>query len=108
MYIELSHRHYGVHKPIKHIEIPCNFSEVYLGPDRINEKLLLDNIPKGWLPVPSKYILLTVKDENGGTGQGCLDMFRPWAKYFDSYVLNLLEKPLKWWEMVGGKKDDTL
>ena len=30
MYIQLMHRHYGLHEPIKHIEILCEFSDVYL------------------------------------------------------------------------------
>lgn len=41
MYIQLMHRHYGMHEPIKHTEIPCEFSDVYLSEDNINEELLL-------------------------------------------------------------------
>lgn len=93
MYIELRHRHYGVHKPVKHIEIPCAFSDVYLGEDHINEKLLLENIPDGWLPTKPCNILLTVDFGNCGCGQYGVNEFRPWAKYFDSYVLTLCEKP---------------
>ena len=98
MFIQLYHRHYGVHKPIKHTEIPCDFHGVYIGEDRINEELLLNNIPEKWLPVPAGMILLVVGDENGSTGQYDLERFRPWAKYFDAYVLELLERPLAWWE----------
>lgn len=97
MYIQLMHRRYGIHKPIKHIEIPCDFSEVYQGQDRINEELLLENIPEGWLPVPPERILLMVANENGGTGQ-CCTIFHSWAKYFDSYSLELHEKPEEWWD----------
>lgn len=98
MYIQLSHRSYGIHESIKHIEIPCNFADVYHGDNRIDERLLLDNIPDGWLPTKPKNILLTVNNERGGTGQNNLNYFRPWAKYFDCYVLALYEKPLSWWE----------
>ncbi|MBQ8234431.1 MAG: hypothetical protein IJZ36_02460 [Bacilli bacterium] len=97
MYIQLCHRHHGCHKPIKHIEIPCEFSSVYLAEDNINEDLLLESIPSDWLPVNSNLILITVADENGSTGQRGLTKFRSWAKYFDSYVLELIEEPLSWW-----------
>lgn len=97
MYIQLMRRHYGVHSPIKHVEIPCDFNDVYLGEDRINEQLLLDNIPDGWLPVEPHQILLVAIDEHGnGTGQYC-KIFRDWKKYFSCYVLELHEKPAEWW-----------
>ncbi len=97
MYIQLMRRCYGVHSPIKHIEIPCEFNDVYLGDEHINEKLLLENIPDGWLPVEPRMILLTVADETGSTGQGGLEIFMSWGKYFPSYVLELHEKPMEWW-----------
>ena len=97
MYIQLMRRHYGVHSPIKHVEIPCNFNDVYLGEDHINELLLLSNIPDGWLPVEPQNILLVVIDEHGnGTGQYC-KIFRNWEKYFSCYVLELHENPAEWW-----------
>lgn len=97
MYIQLMHRHHGFHEPIKHIEIPCEFSRVYLGEDNINEDLLIESIPEGWLPVDASKILLTKADDNGSTGQRGLSKFRSWSKYFDAYVLELHEKPSKWW-----------
>lgn len=97
MYIQLMHRSYGVHSPIKHIEIPCEFSEVYLGDDDINEELLLTSIPEGWLPTAPKSILLAVADKYGSTGQCKLSKFRSWAKYFDAYCLELHKEPLDWW-----------
>ena len=103
MYIQLAHRHYGIHEPIKHLKIPCDFNEVYLGDNNINEDLLLKNIPADWLPVPSKAILLAVGNEHGSTGQYNVSQFRPWAKYFDAYSLTIMEKPLKWWD--GGAED---
>lgn len=97
MYIQLMHRSLGVHSPIKHIEIPCKFEDVYLGEDNINEDLLLENIPEGWLPISPSLILLTVCDKYGGSGQYNLDKFRAWAKYFDAYCLELHKEPLEWW-----------
>jgi len=97
MYIQLYRRNRGLHTPIKHLEIPCDFESVYLSDNNIDEKLLLESIPEGWLPVPSKRILMTVGSENCSTGQYKLSLFRPWAKYFDAYVLELLDKPFGWW-----------
>ena len=97
MYIQLMHRHYGMHSPVKHIEIPCEFSEVYLGEDNINEDLLLDSMPNGWLPTKAENILLAVADKYGSTGQRKLTKFRSWAKYFDAYCLELHKEPLDWW-----------
>ena len=97
MHIQLMHRHYGIHSPVKYIEIPCEFSEVYLGEDNINEDLLLDSIPNGWLPTKAENILLAVADKYGSTGQRKLTKFRSWAKYFDAYCLELHKEPLDWW-----------
>ena len=97
MYIQLMHRHYGLHKPIKHLEIPCEFSDVYLGGNNINENLLLENIPNGWLPTEPNRILLTVADKYGSTGQIGLNKFMSWAKYFDAYVIELHKESLDWW-----------
>ena len=97
MYIQLMHRHHGMHKPIKHTEIPCEFSDVYLSEDNINEELLLKNIPEGWLPTKPNLILLTVGDKYGSIGQYGLKKFRSWAKYFDAYCLEIHKEPLDWW-----------
>lgn len=97
MYIQLMHRHYGVHTPMKHIEIPCKFENVYIGDNNINEELLVNSIPADWLPTLPKNILLTVADRWGTTGQSKLSVFRPWSKYFDSYVLELHKEPLSCW-----------
>ena len=97
MYIQLMHRHYGVHEPIKHIEISCEFSEVYLGNNNINEELLLEHIPEDWLPTKPSLILLAVGDKYGSIGQCGLEKFRSWAKYFDAYCLEIHKEPLDWW-----------
>lgn len=98
MYIQLMHRHYGLHEPIRHTEIPCKFDDIYLSENHINEEKLINNIPNGWLPTTPERILLTVADKYGSTGQYGLQRFRPWAKYFDSYVIELHKEPLDWWQ----------
>lgn len=97
MYIQLTYRKYGSYNEIKHIEIPCEFSKVYLGEDNIDEKLLFESIPKGWLPTAPRKILLAVADKNGSTGQSNLKAFSSWTKCSDSYVLELHKEPLDWW-----------
>lgn len=91
MTVELFHRHYGIHKRIKAIQIPIEFSKVYRGDDDIDEDMLLDNIPDGWLPVDSHEILLMVANGNNANGQSTLVRFRPWAKYFDSFSIVIKE-----------------
>ena len=98
MYIQLMHRHYGCHSPIKHIEIPCEFADVYRGKNNIDEDLLLRSIPDGWLPVNPSEILLDVADKWGSIGQRNLKVFHSWAKYFDAYCLELHKEPLDWWK----------
>ena len=97
MYIQLMHRHYGLHSPVKHTQIPCEFSEVYLGDNHINEDLLLASIPEGWLPAKPSQILLAIGTKYGSTGQYGLKQFHSWAKYFDAYCLELHREPLDWW-----------
>lgn len=91
MYIQLMHRHYGIHSPVKRVEISCGFEEVCQG-GKINEDILLKNIPDEWLPDKPGNILITIADEHGSTGQYKLKKFRSWAKYFDAYVLELWDK----------------
>lgn len=99
MFVQLMHRHYGVHEPVKHLELPCSFDDVYRGENNIDEDILLQLVPDGWLPISSKGILISVvtPDGRGTTGQSKLKHFLNWAKYFDAYVLELHDKPLDWW-----------
>ena len=92
MYIQLMHRHYGIHSPVKRVEIPCGFEEVCQGENKINEDKLLENIPDGWLPDRPENILITVAGVHCSIGQYGLKKFRSWAKYFDAYVLELWDK----------------
>jgi hypothetical protein len=98
MKIELTHRHYGIHKLVREAEIPGVFSdyatpkpdEIRDGEYAIDEGKLLAALPEGFLPLPARRVLLAVGDEDGGTGQSGLSQFRDWAKYFDAYMLTLL------------------
>lgn len=92
MKVILYKRRYGVHRFVKECEVPVSFNKVYIKEDVINEDLLLNLLPKNWLPVEPREILLTISDKEGcGTGQRGLNRFLPWAKYFDSYVIELQE-----------------
>jgi hypothetical protein len=95
MKVILNHRHYGIHTPVKETEIEGKFEDYYFGEDQINEDLLLKNLPEGFLPISPSKVLLMVQEVNstgeiiGGKGQRGLSKFRNWAKYFDSYSLEL-------------------
>lgn len=93
MKVQLRHRHYGVHELIKEINIDGRFED-YCDPKTnqdyiINEQKLIENLPQDFLPVPPNKILLSVSDDDGGIGQVDLNIFRTWAKYFDSYCIEL-------------------
>lgn len=93
MTIALYSRGYGMHSLIKSIEIEGEFADYCtpLSQDNyeIQEQKLLDNIPKGFLPASPNTILLSVESEGIGSGQRNLAIFRPWSKYFASYVIEL-------------------
>lgn len=65
MKLALYRRHHGIHNLKKEIKVDCNFNDVYLGEDNINEELLLSVIPKDFLLDKPKNILLVVEDEDG-------------------------------------------
>lgn len=101
MRVSLYRRHYGVHSLIKKIEIDGilrRYAKKYVGVENtnrvgdfytINEKRLLDALPKKFLPEDPSKILVTVSDATGGTGQSNLFVFRNWSKYFDCYCIDL-------------------
>ena len=94
MKIELRQRHYGVHELVKTTEINGCFND-YCTPInkydfKIEEQKIIDLLPKDFLPVSPKNILVMVCNKNGCTGQRELEVFRNWAKYFDAYVLDIM------------------
>ncbi len=104
MIIRLFSRHYGKHSFIKECNIIGDFNDYVIStrvePNRcgifytFDEEKLIQNIPKNFLPVPTKNTLITVSDRTSGTGQSELKHFKNWSKYFDCYCLDLFtEKP---------------
>jgi len=97
MKVGLSKRRHGAHIEIANCEIPGDFDDyAKLRPGSsddyaIEEQKILDALPEDFLPVAPRMILVTVDDDNGGTGQTGLTLFRDWAKYFDAYSLNLMK-----------------
>jgi hypothetical protein len=98
--VTLYYRRYGVYDKRGETEVPGQFTDwAYQGePEgsrswderlRFHEDKLIAALPAGFLPVPPSRILLTVSDDLGGTGQSQLDRFKPFAKYFDAYALDL-------------------
>jgi hypothetical protein len=72
--------------------IPVDLENIYLEDDNIDEQLLVDNLPEGFVPCKYKQCLLAVEDrqiKGASTGQSNLSVFRNWAKYFDSYSITL-------------------
>lgn len=101
MKVTLSQRHHGRHVPFKEAEIPGQFIDYARNGEpeggrfwdecfAFEEDKLIAALPEGFLPVPPSAVLLTVGQDWGGTGQSQLTRFRPWAKYFDAYVLELM------------------
>jgi len=105
MKAKLYHRHYGLHTLVYEVEIEGSFGEYckleiskqenlknnIVGEDfSINEKKLLEELPSDFLPTEASNVLLTIDNKDRGTGQRGLKIFKNWAKYFDSYVLSLI------------------
>lgn len=96
MYIQLMVRRGRVQRSVKYTWIPCRFEHVVGPGGQIDENLLVNLIPRGWLPAEPREILLTVATAKGSTGLRRLTRFRPWARNFDCYVLELwAEEPHK-------------
>jgi len=99
--IKLYYRHFGIHKLKKEIEISANFNDIaeILPKEsennasnnyRINEDMLIELLPQGFLPKQSKNILLSVDNgDDTSSGQQGLKHFTNWAKYFDAYCLEI-------------------
>jgi hypothetical protein len=94
MKLRLFRRHYGIHHFIREVEIPIKLKDVVLSPDNpnddfhIKEDLILEHIPRNFLNNP-ETCLLTIGNKCCSTAQRHPIFFRPWAKYFDSFVLEL-------------------
>ncbi len=96
MKVKLMHRTYGIHTPRKEVNIPGKLKDYgrYHRAEnewKLDEDKILRLLPKGFLPVKPAQCLLSVADSDGcSSGQyKYVKRFRPWAKYFDAYCLEL-------------------
>ena len=89
MYLNLLRRTRNVQRTVKTLWLPCALEQVTLPDGHINEQMLLRIIPAGWLPAKPSEILLSIAYPWGSQGLKRLTAFRPWARHFDCYVLEL-------------------
>lgn len=89
--ITLNKRENGIHAPIKECLLPGDISEYYDQKTKtVFEAKLIDDIPENWLTSSPSNILLLITEGEMTTGYGNPKFFRPWAKYFDCYSLELV------------------
>lgn len=98
MKVYLRHRHLGVHKAVREIEIAGKFQD-YLVQDNedktqrvLNEQKILSELPKDFLPRSPERILLMVSEGRLSTAISVPSFFRRWAKYFDAYTLDIIDE----------------
>ena len=89
MYLNLLSRTRNVQRPIKNLWLPCALEQLTLPDGRLDETMLLRIIPAGWLPAKPSETLLSIAYPWGSQGLKQLTVFRPWARGFDCYVLEL-------------------
>jgi len=104
MKVLLNRRSYGVHKVIKEVEVEGELKDYIVKVKKekvgagwsidheVDEKKLLNNLPKGFLPVKAENVLLIVGDKHGGTAVSDPKEFRAWAKYFDAYSVEITDE----------------
>lgn len=97
MKVLLTHRHYGMHELVSEAAVPGEFSAYATATPGVRDEWAVDEgkllaaLPGKFLPVPPRRILLGVSDgDGGGTAIDGITVFRPWAKYFDAYMLWLV------------------
>ena len=88
MYLNLLRRTRNVQRTVKTLWLPCALEQVTLD-GRLNEQMLLRIIPPGWLPSKPSETLVSIAYPWGSQGLKRLTLFRPWARHFDCYVLEL-------------------
>lgn len=94
-------RRYGRHEEVKRIDLPNDY-HYYIDVDTlesrnqsaINEDYLIEDLPKDFLPVPVRKILLIAERPDSDLSLGMMgtNQFRSWAKYFDAYSLTVEKK----------------
>ena len=88
MYLNLLRRTRNVQRTVKTLWLPCALEQVAVD-GRLNEQMLLRMIPPGWLPSKPSETLVSIAYPWGSQGLKRLTLFRPWARHFDCYVLEL-------------------
>ena len=89
MYVQLMRRQRNVQRAVKSIWLPCHLDQMVLPDGTIHEMMLINLLPEGWLPAKPAEILISVAHARGSTGLKRLRLFRPWARHFDCYILEL-------------------
>ena len=88
MYLNLMRRTRNVQRSVKTLWLPCALEQVTID-GHLNEQMLLRIIPPGWLPSKPSETLVSIAYPWGSQGLKRLTLFRPWARHFDCYVLEL-------------------
>ena len=89
MYVQLLRRSGIYQRTAKGLWLPVRLDQIVWPDGRLNEEMLLRILPKGWLPAPPGEILVSLAHSRGSTGLRQLSRFRPWARHFDCWVLEL-------------------
>ena len=89
VYVQLMRRTRNVQRAVKSLWLPCHLDQMLLPDGTINEIMLENLLPDHWLPAKPEEILVSVAHAQGSTGLKRLKRFRPWARHFDCYILEL-------------------
>ena len=89
MYLRLLRRTRSVQRTVKSLWLPCLLEQVTLPNGHLDEAMLLRLLPPRWLPAKPSEILVSIAHPRGSQGLKQLTTFRPWARHFDCYILEL-------------------
>ena len=89
MYVRLLRRHRNIQRTVREIWLPCRLEQIFLPEGRLDESMLLHMLPAEFLPAPPHEILISLAHAKGSTGLKALTRFRPWARHFDCFILEL-------------------
>ena len=68
MYLQLMRRQRGVQRPVKQVWLPCTLDQMMYPEGGLNETMLLNMIPEGWLPAKPGEVLVSLAYPTGSTG----------------------------------------
>jgi hypothetical protein len=95
MKLRLYRRSYGIHHLVRQLTIKLNFKDVVKSPKDpnddflIKEDIVLEHMNGHSIPLPENCLLTIGNNYSGSTAQRHPIFFKPWGKYFDSFVLEL-------------------